>query len=612
MQEQEIKQNTIVWYVVYVIAILLTISTFCGLLVSTNNGYQLIGKKFPGFLMVGSTHKASFYPWYLSGWTGSPAAKLFPLEIKTLDGKKISGQHEVYAFVRSKPVGSVFRYGYEQKGLQKEVAVSSMVFGWDDFVQTWGIVNFVGLCFLFTGLLVLLIRPNATAGWVVFLFCLTTANWFGMQFARVYSFKATCILEMLIYVYFTFAFYLLGVIMFLTILSFLDTPAYFKQKPFRYILVCLPFVFLYLIDLAFYMMEGVAAREITLAFLGSTITIINGIAVVISMGWIIRSRFFSRNPLIRQRARLLLWSCGITFSALLYLFIASILGNPLNIAFSHLVIFMIALPVSISYGVLGSNLFEVEEIVQRTLQYIVIFMLFGALTGVFVWISSLFLSTLPFYGTHALRVFGIIIFLAIALYTKSRVQPIIEKALLMRKMDLKKIIEQVEDELSVMTDDKNIAKSTEKIIINNLLLRSAKILLKNQITGNLTSVNGEYILEHGAELITIVLSEDELITSNAIENEARFARVRNKCLADMARLESVLMAPLIFRNEFLGLLVLGDKRSGEITFSLNEINALKFIANQTAVALKNSRLYTEIEQAKEELNKLDLKFQVLE
>ncbi|MDH7500333.1 MAG: ATP-binding protein, partial [candidate division NC10 bacterium] len=62
---------------------------------------------------------------------------------------------------------------------------------------------------------------------------------------------------------------------------------------------------------------------------------------------------------------------------------------------------------------------------------------------------------------------------------------------------------------------------------------------------------------------------------------------------EMNRLGAELALPVILQNELLGILLLGDKLSGDL-FSEEDLQLLGILANQAAVAIENAQLYDEM------------------
>ena len=58
-------------------------------------------------------------------------------------------------------------------------------------------------------------------------------------------------------------------------------------------------------------------------------------------------------------------------------------------------------------------------------------------------------------------------------------------------------------------------------------------------------------------------------------------------------MEATLIVPLIYEDRLTGLISLGDKKSGKF-YRSEDINLLKTLANQGAVAIENARLLEEV------------------
>jgi two-component system NtrC family sensor kinase len=80
-----------------------------------------------------------------------------------------------------------------------------------------------------------------------------------------------------------------------------------------------------------------------------------------------------------------------------------------------------------------------------------------------------------------------------------------------------------------------------------------------------------------------------------LQSEDVFLR---KVYADMERIQSSVIFPMIFENTVTGFLVIGDKKSGDL-FAAEDMDLLETLANQSSLSIENARSYHQIE----ELNK---------
>lgn len=81
-----------------------------------------------------------------------------------------------------------------------------------------------------------------------------------------------------------------------------------------------------------------------------------------------------------------------------------------------------------------------------------------------------------------------------------------------------------------------------------------------------------------------------------VEQEIRRTRTEQEAsplLHELGRLRSAIVIPLISKGKLLGLLSLGEKKSGDI-YSAEDVSLLTVLGNQVAPSLENSRLFNEI------------------
>lgn len=71
----------------------------------------------------------------------------------------------------------------------------------------------------------------------------------------------------------------------------------------------------------------------------------------------------------------------------------------------------------------------------------------------------------------------------------------------------------------------------------------------------------------------------------------------------MYDLSAAVCVPCFFRDELLGILVLGEKKTGDF-FSQDDLNLFSALSDEAAIALKNSQLYFEIDKKANELESL--------
>jgi serine phosphatase RsbU (regulator of sigma subunit) len=105
-------------------------------------------------------------------------------------------------------------------------------------------------------------------------------------------------------------------------------------------------------------------------------------------------------------------------------------------------------------------------------------------------------------------------------------------------------------------------------------------------------------------LIKIIEQEKRELTKYDILEDPKYKSVSESCAANFESLNANLMVPLIFQNKVIGLLNLGEKKSGK-SYNREDIELLRTLAHQGAVAIENARLFQENlekQRMEEELN----------
>jgi adenylate cyclase len=97
-------------------------------------------------------------------------------------------------------------------------------------------------------------------------------------------------------------------------------------------------------------------------------------------------------------------------------------------------------------------------------------------------------------------------------------------------------------------------------------------------------------------LVQIIEKEKKELTKYDLLEDPKYKTVCQDCARDFETLHASLMVPLVFQDEVIGLLNLGDKKSGKI-YNREDIDLFRTMASQGAVAIKNAKL---VDQMKNE------------
>jgi sigma-B regulation protein RsbU (phosphoserine phosphatase) len=102
----------------------------------------------------------------------------------------------------------------------------------------------------------------------------------------------------------------------------------------------------------------------------------------------------------------------------------------------------------------------------------------------------------------------------------------------------------------------------------------------------------------------IIRREKRELTKYDVLEDPRYRAISESCAADFAVLNASLIVPLVYQDQVIGSLNLGEKKSGK-AYTREDIDLLRTIASQGSVAIENARLFQENlekQRMEEELN----------
>ena len=117
------------------------------------------------------------------------------------------------------------------------------------------------------------------------------------------------------------------------------------------------------------------------------------------------------------------------------------------------------------------------------------------------------------------------------------------------------------------------------------------------------NVKGMSFNQHEPLMEILENEQHELTRYDLLENP-RYKAVCEACERNFAALHASLMVPLVFQGKVIGSINLGEKKSGK-AYNRQDVELLRNIANQGAVAIENARLFQENlekQRMEEELN----------
>ena len=319
----------------------------------------------------------------------------------------------------------------------------------------------------------------------------------------------------------------------------------------------------------------------------------------------------SLSPMVRLRSKMIL--LGVAISSMVYIsdaLINALFHIYLVPNFNYHLPFLLAFPCCIAYSLVKHNLFDIDNTIRRTFGYVLATIGIAALYTLFALGPPLIFGKVEFLGTAAFPIIftlGVLFFFNLA---RNRIQQFIDRIFYRLEYDYQETVQRISEAMRSLLSLDQIGKKMLGIASGVLFAEKSLVLALNP---------KEPFYECIADSVQLKLPTDDPliqklevrrkeVTQYDIEEDPLFEREKEMCKRTFDRLEAAVIIPLIFEERLIGLMSLGNKKSGKF-YQKQDINLLKTLANQAALAIENVRLYQArieaLESSRKELERLN-------
>ena len=334
-----------------------------------------------------------------------------------------------------------------------------------------------------------------------------------------------------------------------------------------------------------------------------------GIYLLVGIGSLVHTYAYSQNPVSKRQIRMLLWGTTVGLVPFLVFGVVcvSVFHNTNYLFFG--VVPMVLIPFSFGYSIIRYRLMDIDVIIKRSIVYTV---LTGFLLGAYLLLVNGvggFFHKVTGVDSFIVVFLSLIVIAILFAPARERIQRCIDRIFYREEYNFHQTIEALTDKMNVMSEIHRLLTFlfSETCAImqvrHGVLLvacaesRHLKVALsKGCLDDSVTSV--EFDADDTVSLWRHVPSHP--LTAEEISTKREFQTLPSDTKANMAKLKGALWAPLIVKGELVGVLVLGEKLSGDI-YSAMDREWLSTLAGRAAVAIQNVRLMESIATAKEKL-----------
>jgi signal transduction histidine kinase len=309
-----------------------------------------------------------------------------------------------------------------------------------------------------------------------------------------------------------------------------------------------------------------------------------------------------------KRVQTLYILVGLSISSILALVINLVLQNYITIDISRIGIYsFIFVFIFTSYAILKYRLMDIRVIIRRSAVFAVLVIIITSVYALFAYLISLYFTQL--IGASSVILNGILtaIFIAIGFEPlKKWLSLVTDKYLFKAPYNPEEVLSEFSDKLASTLDLQELSQflvsRLEQIfkssIVALFLLNEEKneyerTAFSGKIKERLAKIDQKLFNKVSKGLQSLNKTRDIIVKEEIKKiNEQLKNPVIALLIRELEKYDVSLIAPLYQREKLVGILFMGDKKSGDV-YSAEDLRVLEIISAQAAVAMQNSKLFEE-------------------
>jgi GAF domain-containing protein len=547
-----------------------------------------------------------------------------------VNGRTFSNIDEFRSAMR-RNVGEKNTYLIEREGQKIEIAITNSPLGFTKSFSKSGYPFVLGLCFVAIGVLVFLMKPNERPSWIFFIF----TSIFGLFVTFIYKLGVMKPFWLETVSIFTYTF--IPACFIHLSLSFPAERDLIKKYPYTQIIPYILSATLFL-GIRYLTPTMTDAPPLGLA----VVVVYLAISILFFLGSNFQLRITSSSAIVKLRARVILLGFAIAASLPLTDFVINTFFHIYILpSFNYYLPFFVAIPSFIGYSIVKHDLFDIDAIIKRTYGYLITTGALAGIYGIIVLVSNLAFGRFQITKSPLFPLVFVLAVIFLFNPVRNRMQKFIDRVFYRLEYDYRETVQRISESMRTLLGLDEIGKSIMDTAIGVMFIDSGRVMLLDKQkqayecltkagmrekkngprnggaaeTG--TGVPGQAIeavaCSEPAELALLasdpfiqkIAERKREVTIYDIQEDPLFED-QTECLARkvLDQMEATLVVPLIYENDLIGMISLGEKKSGKF-YRREDINLLNTLANQGAVAIENARMVEEVvekERMEEELN----------
>ncbi len=265
----------------------------------------------------------------------------------------------------------------------------------------------------------------------------------------------------------------------------------------------------------------------------------------------------------------------------------------------------------ITYSIIKHRLMDISIVFKKGTTYILLLMLLFVPSFVFILLSQKAFFNKISYLFSAVIV-GLLFLITILFYRiKPQTEKAVEQILFKKLYDYRETLSNFSKAMVSILDLQALSKNIIETIARTMGVEKASLFLWNEEKGSYSLFESKNIKMTGSTpqlpkdnpLPRYLQKAKEIIIREELAKLANVPEL-NDVVSGMSLLEAEVSIPFISKGQLIGMINLSHKFDKDI-YSHEDIELLSTLANQTAIAIENARLYEDLKRSKSYIRRAD-------
>jgi signal transduction histidine kinase len=267
------------------------------------------------------------------------------------------------------------------------------------------------------------------------------------------------------------------------------------------------------------------------------------------------------------------------------------LGIPANMFFA----------LTLATSIVRYRMFDVDVIVKKTAVYCGVGLILTSVLAGMIWTLETFFSLEETSAVWVVVPLGLVMTLLLSPFGQ-RLEARIERLMFSQRRGCYDTLLALAKRMSAILSFDQLVDTLVRGLVRGIPLTHCVLMIRDGEAGPFVACRREAWVDSppsvpglapDSPVVRWLAAEEGVLVKEEIKLNPRMAAHFVTAEAELDELPAALIVPLKIEHTLIGIVLLGEKLSGEI-FDDQELEVLSLLANQAAVSLENARLYEEL------------------